>query len=160
LRADDTRVTTPDVAPRTRCPACGAATRPDDPWCTLCYAAPRPLPADDLPAPDLPADDLPAPDLPTDDAIEPDIAVPDIAVPGIACPRCSAAVPLLADNCPACGHGLLDTLRDSTRATLRLPVLGDLMRFSRGARLALAAGGSFLLATAAIGLLAVAALVL
>jgi hypothetical protein len=37
-----------------RCPACGAAVRPGDPWCTLCYADLRPAapPAVEVPVPD------------------------------------------------------------------------------------------------------------
>jgi hypothetical protein len=52
-RSDGSPVTTPAVAQRAACPACGAATRLGDPWCTLCYA-------DLTPAAETPADDAPA----------------------------------------------------------------------------------------------------
>jgi hypothetical protein len=35
-----------------RCPKCGAAVRPDDPWCTLCYADLRPPAPDPEPEPE------------------------------------------------------------------------------------------------------------
>jgi len=51
--SDGSPVTTPAVALRAACPACGAATRLGDPWCTLCYAdlTPAQAPADAVPRP-------------------------------------------------------------------------------------------------------------
>ncbi len=44
-----------------------------------------------------------------------------------------------ADACPACGSDPFAALRSPDAGSLHLPVLGDVLRFSRGARLGLAA---------------------
>jgi hypothetical protein len=57
-----------------RCPACGAATPETVPWCSLCYADLRPVPAAAVPAlRDVPSEDvLPTvPDLPHNAALDP-----------------------------------------------------------------------------------------
>jgi hypothetical protein len=65
-----------DILPMTgsRCPACGAATPETVPWCSLCYADLRPVPAAAVPATrNVASVDVPpaAPDAPGDAAEDP-----------------------------------------------------------------------------------------
>lgn len=132
-----------------RCAGCGAGLRAGAPWCTQCYApvpalvtAPAPAPA---PVPAL----VPAP-VP---ALVP--APAPSGEPTWPCSRCGTANPVAAAACTACGAGFLAGAHDD-EALLALPVVGDLGRFSRAQRLALAGGAALLLAllTALLGLLA------
>ena len=135
------------------CPACGAALRPDSPWCTLCYADLRPP----VQAPEQPAapvsdpltqpliDFLPGalppvvPVVPQPRAVVgPDpltgplpTAVPEPTWP---CLSCGAANPLLSDRCGACGAAFLAEVATSGRTSLVLPVVGDIGRLSRTQR--------------------------
>jgi uncharacterized protein (DUF983 family) len=59
----------------------------------------------------------------------------------LACPTCGVDMGV-AQQCPACGSSLFAALARDSTPRLVLPVLGDLMRFSRNTRLLLAAGVS------------------
>ena len=106
--------------------------RPGSDWCTLCFADLRPVP------PPRPAPVVPAP-APTPGSAAP--AGTAVAAPGVGvvpCTVCGTDMLLSSTTCPACGSGLFDGLRTSSTATLTLPLLGDLMRFPQGLRIAIA----------------------
>ncbi len=65
------------------------------------------------------------------------------------CRVCAEPVAVEQGTCAHCGSGLFDGLRSSSAISLPLPVLGDLMRFGRWSRSAIAFG----LALAVAGLL-------
>jgi ribosomal protein L40E len=158
----------PDGARETaqRCPSCGASVRPDAPWCTQCFHdfRPAPPPADPEPPayrlppaePRVPAAGPPPADpltAPLDASGSP--VPPATAEPTWPCTTCGAANPLTADACAACGSGFLASVRDGEAPLLVLPGVGDLSRYGRGQRLALAGGVvlAFVLATLVLGLL-------
>lgn len=121
-----------DAAPaRLACPACGAGTRPGADWCSLCYADLRPVPPPRVVPPPRPAA-APAGAMTTGMTTTADSG--PAVVPVLACTVCGDPVPLEHSTCPHCGSGVLDGLRSAAVPSLRLPVVGDLMRFGRGAR--------------------------
>jgi hypothetical protein len=128
------------------CPSCGAAVRPDSPWCTLCYAdlrpkAPEPEPA---PAPE------PAP------IAAPTVAKPPRGLPGDEptwpCTTCGAVNAMERSTCASCGAGFMAAAKDDA-PLLELPVVGDITRLGRGQRFALAGGVvlAFILLTLLVG---------
>ena len=103
-----------------RCRSCGAAGRPDAPWCTQCYApAGQAAPAGKTPAPAVP---------------EP---AGDDSTAHWPCSACAADNPLAADLCRTCGAAFLAGARDRG-PLLVLPVVGDLAELSQGRRTACA----------------------
>ena len=143
-----------------RCPKCGAAVKPGDPWCTLCYAdlrppappaAPEPPPPVAAPTYDPLSDPLPtvagsgAPSLPAE----------PVRGPTWPCSACGAVNRIERDTCSGCGLPFLSGLREQEGPLLELPVVGDISRLGRGQRLALAGGVVlvFILLTLALGLL-------
>ena len=126
----------PDLAPLTACPACGAALRPGAPWCTLCYADLRPVPAAapapvPAAAPTSTALPMPAPAPPPVDAADPGPTWP--------CSRCASLNAFALSRCAPCGADFLAAVRDDD-VGLVLPGLGDLTTMSRGRRMAIAFG--------------------
>jgi len=125
-------VTSPSV-----CPSCGAAVRPDSPWCTLCYAdlraAPEPEPEPVAQPIAEAAPVLPAPAPPLVPAAAP------TATPTWPCSSCGTPNPFDRDTCVKCGTGFLAAAHDSG-PLLELPVVGDITRLGRGQRLALVSG--------------------
>jgi hypothetical protein len=151
-----------------RCPACGAATPETVPWCSLCYADLRPVPAAAVPAPRHVATEdtqaaasgaleASAPDpltAPISTLLEPPADPLDAldavteALPGVVdaeldaaswpCSRCGAHVPLLLDACGECGAGFLAGAIPPP--TMSVPIVGDVTRLSKVQRFALAAG--------------------
>jgi hypothetical protein len=173
-------VTTPAVAQRAACPACGAATRLGDPWCTLCYA-------DLTPAAETPVDDV----APSIDAVA---AAPVLAAPQVdllaqvtartaenatpetdptdsatdepadgeesgspldavtmPCPACETQVRLLVSNCPVCGTDMLASLRGPDPSH-RNQLVREILGMSRGARLTVAGAIAVLLLVTIFGL--------
>jgi hypothetical protein len=151
-----------------RCRACGAAVPSEAQWCSLCFADLRePAPVRErvsVPAARTAADGLdqsvppahndarPDPDVllgltePPDTAATTDAdsssevpfgtpAGPELEWP---CLRCGARVLMSLDACPSCGAGFLAGATGSTSA--RLPLVGDVGRFSRNQRVALGFG--------------------
>jgi hypothetical protein len=142
-----------------RCPACGAATPETVPWCSLCYADLRPVPAAAVPAPrHIASEDVQtAPSVMLEDpAVDPLTAPistllepPAEPLPGVVepepdaaaawpCARCGAHVPLLLDACSECGAGFLAGAIPPP--TMSVPIVGDVSRLSKAQRFALAAG--------------------
>jgi hypothetical protein len=148
-----------------RCPACGAATPETVPWCSLCYADLRPVPAAAVPAPrhvetedvqtaasgaveDASGDPLTAPIStllePPAEAVEaafeelPGVVDPGVDAASWPCSRCGAHVPLLLDACNECGAGFLAGAIPPV--TMSVPVVGDVSRLSKAQRFGLAAG--------------------
>jgi len=132
----------------TACPACGAALRPDAPWCTLCFA-------DLCPAPGPAAARAPAPAadpasaaaraavaVGTDDARAGTQPVAPVLGDGPSwpCSRCAAANGYERDTCRACGASFLAAVKDDEAPLLVLPGVGDLSRLGRPQRLLLALG--------------------
>jgi ribosomal protein L40E len=142
------------------CPACGAALRPDAPWCTLCYADLRPKPPEPEPQPEPqpePVVQAPAPDPLTDplpDLLAPALSTPTIEGPTWPCTTCGGVNPMDRDTCASCGAGFLAAAKDES-PLLELPVVGDITRLGRGQRFALAGGVvlAFVLLTLLIGVL-------
>jgi ribosomal protein L40E len=66
-------------------------------------------------------------------------AAPAAATPTWPCTRCGAKVSLDLDACPECGAGFLAGAASST-VSMKLPVVGDVSRMSKGQRLMMAAG--------------------
>jgi hypothetical protein len=162
-----------------RCPKCGAAVRPDDPWCTLCYADLRP------PAPEPEPESSPEPETESDAAPEREAAPASGGAPLVAtepdpvvvagsdpvapqgeepseptgptwpCTACGESNPLARVTCAACGTPFLGGLRGQERPLLDLPVVGDITKLGRGHRMALAAGVvlAFILLTLIVGLI-------
>ena len=116
------------------CPACGAALRPDAPWCTLCFADLRPAPA----SPAARA----AVAVGTDDARAGTRPVAPVLGDGPSwpCSRCAAANGYERDTCGTCGASFLAAVKDDEAPLLVLPGVGDLSRLGRPQRLLLALG--------------------
>jgi hypothetical protein len=133
------------------CPACGAAVRPESPWCTLCYAdlrpkpepEPEPAPVDPVPAPEpAPVHPVPAASQPAIPAQAADPLTAPLAAldgPTWPCSACGTPNPMERETCSACGVGFLAGARDES-PLLELPVVGDMTRLGRGQRIALAGG--------------------
>lgn len=141
-----------------RCRGCGAAVPNAAQWCSLCFADLRP------PAPVREPVSVPAPPVADTTIVAPPVSVPAsaaalplptlppaAAVPSSAkhaapalpeatwpCPRCSAPVPLSLDACEACGAGFLAGA--TTAMAMRLPVVGDVGKMSRGQRMLVGSG--------------------
>lgn len=126
------------------CPTCGATTRGDADWCSLCFADLRPAPAPRRSEPAAARAAAPA-------ALVAEGGAPP---PAVACPTCREPRAVDATPCPTCGAGLFDGLRTESIAHLRVPLLGDLMRFGRAARSAIALAIALTVAAAVVGLLA------
>lgn len=141
-----------------RCPSCGASVKADAPWCGLCYADLRSVPAPPA-SPAAPAASSAAPSLsPAPPTVSPALPAALGAAEGEPtwpCATCGSANPLDRDACAACGAGFLSGLRASEEPLLVLPVVGDLGALSRAQRLGLAAGVvlAVVLLTALLGLL-------
>lgn len=162
VRADAT-VVGPDLsaAPRaTACPSCGASVRPDAAFCGQCYADFRPKPAA-APAPPPPTAPAPTaaygvpagdpltaplldflPEVPTAPATAVGAAAPAVPAgePTWPCQRCDSANPIAASVCEVCGSSFLAAVSEESKISLVLPGIGDLGRFSRAQRIALAFG--------------------
>jgi hypothetical protein len=153
-----------------RCPKCGAAVRPDDPWCTLCYADLRPPAPEPDPGPESSPEPESTLESQTQSAADPEHAPapapgaaavaskPDPVVVGTdrvtsqgeelaepvgptwPCTACGESNPLARNTCAACGTPFLGGLRGQDGPLLDLPVVGDITKLGRGHRLALAAG--------------------
>lgn len=133
------------------CPQCGAALRPDAPWCTLCYADLRPKAREPEPEPVVVAAPDPLTDpLPT---LAP-VAAPS-STPTWPCTACGATNAVERDTCAGCGLPFLAGLRDAEGPLLELPVVGDLTKMSRAQRFGLAGGVvlAFVVVTLLLGLL-------
>ncbi|HVU73521.1 MAG TPA: hypothetical protein VHE83_11225 [Mycobacteriales bacterium] len=153
-------MTSPVASDRAACPACGAATKPGDPWCTLCFADLRPKAVPPPPRPVAPAPRAAVPAspsfaapaaqaAPSGPAVNPitalstgvvsttplpaDAKTPD-GIKAMSCPTCGDPMPIVAEVCPSCGHSPFASLKSTTQVSLKLPVVGDLMRFDRGMR--------------------------
>ena len=144
--------------PRTAgCPSCGAALRPDAPWCTLCYTDLRPKPAPEPPppppttAPARAAYGVPAPDpltqplvdfLPRAGAPLPATEPTEPAAAGTVwpCTACQAPNPLAEPVCSVCGQPFLAAIRTGGKPLLVLPLVGDVGALGRGQRIGLALG--------------------
>lgn len=146
----------------TACPACGAALRPDAPWCTLCFADLCPAPGPAAARAPAPAADpaaaaarAPAPAAdPASAAARAAVAVgtDDVRAgtqpvapvlgdgPSWPCSRCAAANGYERDTCRACGASFLAAVKDDEAPLLVLPGVGDLSRLGRPQRLLLALG--------------------
>ena len=143
---------------RTACPSCGASVRPGATFCGQCYAdfrpAPTPPPVPLTPAPSAAygvpaADPLTAPLL---DVVLPQqgSAVPSApaasapAAPakatGWPCSRCEHLNALTDMVCGICGAPFLASVAEDTKVRVELPLLGDLSRYGRGQRAAIAFG--------------------
>lgn len=133
----------------TRCPSCGSLARAGADWCSLCYADLRPVPPPRIASGPVRANSESSPharaERPPGDGA---------AAPHVPCTVCGGLMRLDHETCPHCGGGMLDGLRDDAAPTLRLPLLGDLMRFGRGARGALAFGLSLAVVALLVWLLA------
>lgn len=146
------------MAVQTRCPKCGAALRPDAPWCTLCYADLRPPPVTEVTdvtaAAPLEPDPLSAPLR----VVAPEVGAPAPVVaagPGWPCSACGATNAVERDTCAGCGLPFLSALREGQPPLLELPLVGDITRLSRAQRFGLAGGVvlAFVLLTLVVGLL-------
>jgi hypothetical protein len=60
-------------------------------------------------------------------------------------------MPIVAEVCPSCGESPFSRLRNTTQVSLKLPVVGDLMRFDRGMRYIVALVFAVLVAAVLIG---------
>lgn len=116
-----------------QCPQCGAGVRGEAAWCGLCYAhLGGAVPTGDGATTQPPARRAPA-------------GAPSTGPgSGWPCASCGTLVPFEADACPDCGRGFLDG-RSVPFAGRRLD--------SRGARVAVMAGGAIALAAVLIGVL-------
>jgi hypothetical protein len=152
---------TADVPTTDRCPACGAAVRIGDPWCTLCYADLRPpAPVEPEPVPEPVAD--PPAYSPSTAVRGPDpLTAPLEAVtspvlgPSWPCSGCGTVNPMARDVCSACGRHFLAGVREDEAPILELPVVGDITQLTRGHRFAIAGGVvlAFILLTVVLGLI-------
>jgi hypothetical protein len=131
-----------------RCPRCGAAVKPGDPWCTLCYADLRPPAAPVDPPAAVAA-------APTYDPLSDPLPAAPVAGPTWPCSACGTVNPIERDTCAGCGLPFLSGLREQEAPLLELPVVGDITRLGRGQRFALAGGVVlvFVLLTLVLGLL-------
>ena len=120
-----------------QCPHCRGAVRPDAPWCTQCWADLRPAPP---PPPPVVAAAVPAPAVPAPAAGQPAEGTAPAAAKGWPCATCGHVNGLEHDACAACGTGMFAALRAAEEPLLLVPGLGDLTRYSRAQRLALAGG--------------------
>lgn len=162
----------PDVtAPenRTACPSCGGRLRPEATFCGQCYADFRPAPPPEPVQPLAPAagaaygtpasDPLTAPlldvVLPAPAPVLPVGAVPAQAQgPGVVskpskptgwpCTRCETVNDFTATVCAVCFAPFLAQLAEDSKVTVALPVVGDLSRYGRGQRAAIAVGAILL----------------
>jgi predicted RNA-binding Zn-ribbon protein involved in translation (DUF1610 family) len=129
------------------CPRCGSTVRRGSDWCTLCFADLRPVPP-----PRVSPEPMQLHTASTGTtALAPDVVLleprvtDDVAASGtkapvaIACSSCGEPVSLEVAVCGACGTGLFDRLKVD-QATLVVPVVGDLMRFGKGAKAGIAIG--------------------
>jgi hypothetical protein len=148
------------------CPSCGAAAKAEATFCGQCYAdfrPPPPPPVVAAPAVVAPAqraaygvpgaDPLTAPLL---DVVLP-VAAPAAAAPGAVvnplpvkvptwpCTRCDTANPIDASICSLCGGGFLAVVSEQGRISMKLPVVGDISRYSRGQRAGIAIGALLVL---------------
>ncbi len=148
------------------CPSCGASVRADAQWCGQCYADFRPPPAPPVvpsapitatpaaaygvPAPDpltqplsqlLPTQPVDLAKAPLEASAAPEApAAPAKALPTWPCLTCQAPNALSEMVCAACGSPFLAAVSEAGRASLVLPVVGDLGAMSRGKRLGIAVG--------------------
>ena len=114
-----------------QCPHCRGAVKPDAPWCTQCWTDLRPAPPPP-PVVEAPAAAAPVP--------VPGQTAPSAAGKGWPCATCGHVNAIEHDACVACGTALFATLKAGEEPLLVLPGVGDLTRYSRGQRLALAGG--------------------
>jgi hypothetical protein len=138
----------------TACPSCGAALRPDAPWCTLCYTDLRPKPAPEpaatpTTAPPTAAYGIAASDpltqplldfLPVTAAAPSSAPLPTIIGASWPCTACAAINPLAESLCSVCGQPFLAAMKVSEKPLLVLPGVGDFAALSRGQRAGLAVG--------------------
>ncbi len=156
---------------RSRCLACGAAVRDGAPWCLLCHSDLRPPPECEPEPVDGPIDgpvNKPV-DRGSDQltaalvagsagAVAPPTQARHAAEPGPEsearwpCTGCGADNALDATACATCGTGFLAGLHAADSASLTLPVVGDVGRLSRNARLVLAVGLGLVVALLLTGL--------
>ena len=162
----DTVLVGPDLTAtgnRTACPSCGARVRSEATFCGQCYADFRPPPPAVASAPLTPAPNAaygpPAPDpltAPLLDVVLPPGAVPAQATApeapaapsrtaGWPCTRCETRNELSAMVCTVCGTPFLAKLAEETKVALVLPVVGDISRYGRGQRAAIAFGALLLI---------------
>jgi hypothetical protein len=144
-----------------RCPSCDAALPSGAAWCTLCFAALNPAPAEPVPSPapeavyataGAPAP-LPLPPHPILDAPAPVAAVPAApaapapaaAKPNWPCPSCGEHVSFEEMACTRCQTPFLGGVKPDV--SLKLPVVGDIVGMSPGAKFGFRAGGAAVLAT-------------
>jgi hypothetical protein len=138
-----------------QCPGCGAAVRPKESWCSLCYRDLRPAkPAVSAPAEvagtagaliktnlmdaDVLTAELSAA-IPRPTAAASDESLPDGERPKTWPCACGEAVPIDADACPTCGRAFLNELRGLDAPHRRGPQwLTTYLQASRGIRLAIA----------------------
>ena len=161
-------MTSPVAPERAACPSCGAATKPGDPWCTLCFADLRPQVVPPPPRPVAPEPRSAPVAARSGPALNPITALStgvvstqplaaDAATPpeirSMTCPTCGDAMPITADACPSCGESPFVHLRDTTKMSLKLPLLGDLMRFDRGMRYTVALAVALLVASILVGII-------
>jgi hypothetical protein len=69
------------------------------------------------------------------------------------CGRCGAKVPISMDDCPSCGAGFLSGA--SSPMSSRLPLVGDVGRFSRNQRIGLGFGFAIVLMVVLVALLTI-----
>lgn len=164
-------MTSPVASERAACPACGAATKPGDPWCTLCFADLRPKPVPTPPRPVAPEQRTAGPaasaattsraaannpitalssGVVSTQPLAPDAQTP-VEIKAMSCPTCGDAMPIVADVCPSCGESPFARLRNTAQVSLTLPVVGDLMRFDRGMRYVVALMFALIVAAVLIG---------
>lgn len=117
-----------------RCPSCGAAARSGQPWCTQCWADLRAPAAAPAPPPAPPA--VAAPPVPGPRAEDGRGGPP--ARRGWPCAACGELNDFSLQECGVCGTPFL--VAGESRATLVLPVVGDVLALGRAQRLLLAAG--------------------
>jgi hypothetical protein len=149
-------LTAPDN--RTACPACGARLRAEATFCGQCYAdfrPPPPVASAPLSMAEGAAYGTAAPDPLTAPLL--DVVLPRAAVPaqapapsstpakatmpsGWPCSRCEALNDFAAMLCHVCSAPFLAQVAEETRVSLTLPVVGDLNRYGRGQRAAIALG--------------------
>lgn len=128
------------------CPRCGSTVRHGSDWCTLCFADLRPVPPRRAAPDPLVVSARPPAAMSTVMAGTTTSPAPATTVEAdveggavIACTSCGEPVTLMVGVCGTCGAGLFDKLKQDT-AHLVLPVIGDVMRFGKGARAGLAIG--------------------
>jgi DNA-directed RNA polymerase subunit RPC12/RpoP len=120
-----------------RCPRCSAAVRPGAPWCTQCYAATTPAPAD--PQRPAPAGSVLVAERPAqaESGGRPGSPGGAPTTGSWPCSACSRTNSLDLAACEGCGTPFLAAARDA-RPTVVLPVVGDVLALSPVRRVALA----------------------